>query len=228
VIAQLDTALQTYLLAQFWERFNACVPLVYKPAFLASLSLVEDSNDEDYCEYYADSDLDLDSDSEHGSDHDHDHDQGSSVLRHHRHHSSRRRYAGPFCSPELHLAVLAMGLRRADHTRPDLARLLLPGWDSTLHRQLRDGLGLGAPSRGPWTVAQVQAVVILAQLERERGRDHSARLYLGMYLYCICICVRIFASVWSVQEFQTVNVAVTVCVIHIFIRYFSPVTCTLK
>ncbi|KIW73641.1 hypothetical protein PV04_01740 [Phialophora macrospora] len=77
-----------------------------------------------------------------------------------------------------------MGLHRADHTRPDLARLLLPGWESTLHRQLRDSLDL-VPSQGQWTVAQVQAVVILAQLERERGRDHSARLYLDSALQMI-------------------------------------------
>ncbi|KAI1612065.1 hypothetical protein EDD36DRAFT_489056 [Exophiala viscosa] len=125
-IANLDVSLQTYLLDQFWERFNTCTFLLHKEAFQASL------------------------------------------------HETRY---GPFCSPHLHLAVLAMGLRRAHHTRPEVARLLRPNWDSVLHRQLREAVD-GLLIRGGCTVVNVQAVVILAHLERERGRDHAARQYL--------------------------------------------------
>ena len=85
IIKGLDPALRSYLLDQFWNRFNSCIPVVHKGAFLASL-------EEKY---------------------------------------------GDFCSPELHLAALAMGLRRADHRRVDVLQLSLPGWDSVLHRSLR-------------------------------------------------------------------------------------------
>lgn len=151
MITQLDSALHSHILGQFWDRFNIVIPLVHKEAFLASLEAPT---------------LHSNLHPELGSDV-----SGDSLLS--------TRY-GPFCSPELHLAVLAMGVRRADHTRPDIAHLLLPGWDSSLHRQLRDVANL-LPSVGQWSVCQVQATVLLAQLERERGGDHSARLYLGVY-----------------------------------------------
>ncbi|OQU96210.1 AMP-binding enzyme domain-containing protein isoform 1 [Cladophialophora immunda] len=154
-IARLDAALHTYLLAQFWERFNACIRLVHQAAFLAGLE-------------------------EHHHDHHHDHHASPS--------SGRYCPCRHFYSPELHLAVLAMGLRRADRSRPDMAPLLLPDHDSTLHRDLRDAAGLLPPRSSisnRWTLAQVQAVVILALLERERGRDQSARLALDSALTMI-------------------------------------------
>lgn len=133
-IAELGTELRTYLLDQFWERFNACIPVLHKTVFLGSLQPFEGQGQGSY---------------------------------------------GPFCSPELHLAVLAMGLRRANHTRPEVARLLRSGWDSTLHQQLRGAVDVLLQLRKEWKTVDVQAVVILAHLESERGRDHSARVYLG-------------------------------------------------
>lgn len=129
IITGLDSALQIYLLDQFWSHFNSCIPVVHKSAFLASLE-----------EAY-----------------------------------------GDFCSPELHLAALAMGLRRADHRRSDVLQLSLPDWDSILHKKLRlviDNLSTQNERRN---ITHVQAVIILAQLEWERGRDHAARLQLGRF-----------------------------------------------
>ncbi|KAJ5624962.1 hypothetical protein N7510_001271 [Penicillium lagena] len=85
---------------------------------------------------------------------------------------------GEFCSPELHLAVLAMGFRRADHRRSDVMQLSLPDWDSILHKKLRLVIDNLSTRKEPRSNTHVQAVIILAQLEWERGRDHSARLYL--------------------------------------------------
>lgn len=56
IITKLDSGLRIYLIDQFLNHFNSCIPVVHKPTFLASLE-----------EAY-----------------------------------------GDFCSPELHLAVLAM------------------------------------------------------------------------------------------------------------------------
>ena len=129
IITGLDPALQSYLLDQFWSRFNSCIAVVHKGAFLASL---EENH-------------------------------------------------GDFCSPELHLAALAMGLRRADHSREDVLQLSLPGRDSTLHRSLRliiDNLS----ERNEWpSIAYAQAIIILAQLEWERARNLAARLYLSRH-----------------------------------------------
>lgn len=129
-IKELDPALRSYLLDQFWSRFNSCVPIVHKGAFLASL-------DGGY---------------------------------------------GEFCSPELHLAALAMGFRRADHSRSDVLQLSLPNWDSILHKKLRLIIDNLSTRNEPRSNTHAQAVIILAQLEWERGRDHSARLYLGTSL----------------------------------------------
>lgn len=88
---------------------------------------------------------------------------------------------GDFCSPELHLAVLAMGLRRADRRRSDVLQLSLPNWDSILHKKLRlviDNLSTQNERR---SITHAQAFIILAQLEWERGRDHTARLHLGRF-----------------------------------------------
>lgn len=127
IITGLDPALRSYLLDQFWSRFNSCIPVVHKGAFLASL-------EENY---------------------------------------------GGFCSPELHLAALAMGLRRADQSRADVLQLSLPGWDSILHRSLRQIID-NLSSWNEWrSITYAQAVIILAQLEWERARDHTTRLYLG-------------------------------------------------
>ncbi|EXJ76918.1 hypothetical protein A1O3_10075 [Capronia epimyces CBS 606.96] len=93
-----------------------------------------------------------------------------------------------------------MGLRRSDHRRTDVQALLLPGRDSNLHRQLRlaiNNLNLNPnPNPNPpytarkdrtstftststsTSITHAQAVIILAVLEWERGRHHSARLYL--------------------------------------------------
>ncbi|KIW40041.1 uncharacterized protein PV06_08596 [Exophiala oligosperma] len=154
MIAQLDPTLQSHLLDQFWDRFNAVIPLVHKEAFLASLETPTLTHSKSHS------------------------DAGCGVI------------GGPFCSPELHLAILATGVSRADHhhTRgPDIARLLLPGgWESSLHRQLRDtidSLPTVVGQQQQWSsVCQVQATAILAQLELESGRDHSARLYLDLAL----------------------------------------------
>jgi hypothetical protein len=131
IIKGLDPALRSYLLDQFWSRFNSCIPVVHKGAFLASL---DDEN-------------------------------------------------GEFCSPELHLAALAMGFRRADHRRSDVQQLALPNWDSILHKNLRLIIDNLSTQNEPRTNTHAQAVIILAQLEWERGRDHSAKLYLGRSSY---------------------------------------------
>ncbi len=98
---------------------------------------------------------------------------------------------GEFCSPQLHLAALAMGFRRADHRHPDILQLSLPGWDSILHKQLRLSIDNLSTHSGPRNITNAQAAIILGQLEWERGRDHSARLYLGD-----------FASSTTTQETQ--------------------------
>ncbi|KAJ5553762.1 hypothetical protein N7494_003140 [Penicillium frequentans] len=126
IITGLGSALQIYLLDQFWIHFNSCIPVVHKATFLTSLE-----------EAY-----------------------------------------GDFCSPELHLAVLAMGLRRADHKRSDVLQLFLPNWDSILHKKLRLVIDNLSTRKERQSITYAQTLIILAQLEWERGRDHTARLHL--------------------------------------------------
>lgn len=84
---------------------------------------------------------------------------------------------GDFCSPILHVAVLAIGLRFADPKRNDVQQLALPGRDSTLHREL--GIIIGSRQQSKREVTYVQALILLADLEYGLGRSHTAGLYLG-------------------------------------------------
>ncbi|EHY60787.1 hypothetical protein ABEF95_009059 [Exophiala dermatitidis] len=125
MVTNLDLALRDYLLDQFWNYFNACIPVVHKSAFLASF--------QERCD--------------------------------------------DFYSPELHLAVLAMGLQRADHGREDVQSLLLPNRDTTLHKELRLAMN-NLPPRQTRNITHAQSAILLGLLEWERGLGHTARLWL--------------------------------------------------
>lgn len=84
-----------------------------------------------------------------------------------------------FYSPTLHLAILAIGLRHADHSRPDIGPLVLAGRESRFHQQLKLCVET-LPSDGLST-PHAQALLLLADLEYAVGRETSARVYLGQH-----------------------------------------------
>lgn len=77
----------------------------------------------------------------------------------------------------LHVCILAMGLRYADSSRSDVARLLLPSRDSTMHRGAIYLAEYQLQSHGG--IPSVQAFLLLGDLEAACGRDDSGWMYGG-------------------------------------------------
>lgn len=68
-----------------------------------------------------------------------------------------------FYSGFLHVCVLAMGFRSADKTRPDIQRIMLPGMESTLHREAK--YMLDQELERPGGIPSVVALLLLGDLE---------------------------------------------------------------
>ena len=84
---------------------------------------------------------------------------------------------GRLYSPFLHLTMLAIGYRFADHAREDIKRLSMGSREGTLHREAK-GL-LDAELERPGGLPSVQGLLLLADLEFGIGRDSAGWLHLG-------------------------------------------------
>lgn len=86
---------------------------------------------------------------------------------------------GQFYSTFLHLTIIAIGLRYADKSRPDIARLLTRNsTSSVLHEKAKHMAKLELER--PGGVTTIQAFLILADLECCGGNDDTGWLYAGM------------------------------------------------
>lgn len=77
----------------------------------------------------------------------------------------------------LHIILLAMGLRFADHSRPDVARYLLPNRENTLHKGARYLVEYELQCHGG--VPSIQALLLLGDLEAACGKDNTGWMYGG-------------------------------------------------
>lgn len=82
-----------------------------------------------------------------------------------------------FCSPFLHIAILAVGYRFADWDREDVKRTTVGNRESTLHREAKSMLE--AELERPGGIPSVQALLLLADLECGIGRDATGWMYSG-------------------------------------------------
>ncbi|EME41414.1 hypothetical protein DOTSEDRAFT_176530 [Dothistroma septosporum NZE10] len=83
-----------------------------------------------------------------------------------------------FYSGFLHVCILAMGLRPADKTRPDIQRLALPERESQLHCEAKYMLDLELER--PGGIPSIAALIILGDLEVGVGRDNVGWIYSGI------------------------------------------------
>lgn len=86
----------------------------------------------------------------------------------------------------LHIVLLAMGLRYADHTRPDVARYVLPNRESTLHKGARYLVEYELQCQGG--IPSVQALLLLGDLEAACGKDNTGWMYGGKKTYSSNSC----------------------------------------
>ena len=78
----------------------------------------------------------------------------------------------------LHITLLAMGMRFADSSRPDISHLILgSGGESRLQREARRLLKYELET--PGGVPSVQALLVLGDLECAVGRDNTGWMYVG-------------------------------------------------
>lgn len=78
----------------------------------------------------------------------------------------------------LHICVLAMGFRFADKSRPDIQKISISNYESTLHREAK--YMLDAELERPGGIPSVVALLLLGDLECGVGRDNTGWLYGGM------------------------------------------------
>ena len=83
-----------------------------------------------------------------------------------------------FYSGFLHICVLAMGFRFADKSRPDIQKISINHYESTLHREAK--YMLDAELERPGGIPLVVALLLLGDLECMVGRDNTGWLYSGM------------------------------------------------
>ena len=93
----------------------------------------------------------------------------------------------------LHLTMLAVGVRYADKTRPDIQRLFIPGSDrSTLHEKAitmaKDKL------EKPGGISSIQAFQLLGALEYHNGMESTGWLYTGSNL----VALKLFQETWLI------------------------------
>ncbi|UJO20377.1 Nitrogen assimilation transcription factor nirA [Fulvia fulva] len=93
-------------------------------------------------------------------------------------HEDREHGRTQFYSGFLHVCILAMGIRSADKTRPDMQRLALPGRESQLHREAKYMLDLELER--PGGIPSISALIILGDLEVGVGRDNVGWIYSGI------------------------------------------------
>lgn len=88
------------------------------------------------------------------------------------------RHDGPYCSQFLHLAILAMGYRYAEKTRPDMVKITSGYRESMLHEETKYMVEyeIDYPC-GPPTIA---ALLLLGDLECSVGRDNVGWIYSGI------------------------------------------------
>lgn len=81
-----------------------------------------------------------------------------------------------FYSTLLHVCMLTISIRYASHTRPDIQRLELKGQvGSTLHAKAKY-MGRNELER-PGGIPSVQALLLLADIERTSGRDDTGWVF---------------------------------------------------
>jgi hypothetical protein len=83
-----------------------------------------------------------------------------------------------FYSGFLHICVLAMGFRYADKSRPDMQKIAISQYESTLHREAK--YMLDAELERPGGIPLVVALLLLGDMECGVGRDNTGWLYGGM------------------------------------------------
>ncbi|KAF2013892.1 hypothetical protein BU24DRAFT_483721 [Aaosphaeria arxii CBS 175.79] len=83
-----------------------------------------------------------------------------------------------FYSGFLHICVLAMGFKFADKQRLDIQRIMLPQFESTLHREAK--YMLDQELERPGGIPSVVALLLLGDLECGVGRDNLGWLYGGL------------------------------------------------
>ena len=83
-----------------------------------------------------------------------------------------------FYSGFLHICVLAMGFRYADKSRPDMQKIAISQYESTLHREAK--YMLDAELERPGGIPLVVALLLLGDMECQVGRDNTGWLYSGM------------------------------------------------
>jgi hypothetical protein len=86
---------------------------------------------------------------------------------------------GEFYSTFLHFCMLSMGYRYSDKSRPDIQRIALPAYESTLHQKALKMVEYEL--KKPGGVPSVQALFLLGDLECGRGRDSTGWMYGGTY-----------------------------------------------
>jgi hypothetical protein len=77
----------------------------------------------------------------------------------------------------LHICILAMGFRFADTTKPEIQQMTLSERESTLHREAKYLFDYELEKKGE--LAQLQALLILGDLECSLGRDNAGWMYAG-------------------------------------------------
>jgi hypothetical protein len=83
-----------------------------------------------------------------------------------------------FYSGFLHICVLAMGFRYADKSRPDMQKIAISQYESTLHREAK--YMFDAELERPGGIPLVVALLLLGDMECQVGRDNTGWLYSGM------------------------------------------------
>ncbi|EOO00709.1 putative nitrogen assimilation transcription factor nit-4 protein [Phaeoacremonium minimum UCRPA7] len=84
-----------------------------------------------------------------------------------------------FYSSFLHITILAMGYRFADHDREDMKKITLGNRECNLHREAKYMLDIELER--PGGIPSVQALLILGDLECGVGRDNTGWMYAGKY-----------------------------------------------
>ncbi|KAK3995256.1 fungal-specific transcription factor domain-containing protein [Cladorrhinum sp. PSN332] len=105
-------------------------------------------------------------------------DPGSPVVDQSSFEAGRASKDARLYSPFLHLTMLAIGYRFADHAREDIKRLSAGSREGTLHREAK--CLLDAELELPAGLPSVQGLLLLADLEFGIGRDSTGWLHLGI------------------------------------------------
>jgi hypothetical protein len=82
-----------------------------------------------------------------------------------------------YYSGVLHICILAMGFRFADTMKPEIQQMTLSKRESTLHREARYLFEYELEKKGD--LAELQALLILGDLECSVGRDNAGSMYAG-------------------------------------------------